>query len=140
MDIKYGGLRKQNLAHFRSTFKLSWAKRYLQSNSKWTIFPDEMDLRDAFKYGPVYLDRTRETTDNPFWLNVIYSMYQLQTALQAEKLSSHLHYGIAKFLKCQLTDSGMMRIYWWWQIFSTVCITFYPSWQSMSFITSKSIS
>ena len=39
-----------------------------------------MDLGDAFKYGPDYLTRTRETTNNQFWLNVVDRMYLLQTS------------------------------------------------------------
>ena len=39
-----------------------------------------MDLGDAFKYGPDYLTRTRETTNNQCWLNVVDRMYLLQTS------------------------------------------------------------
>ena len=60
--------------------KLSWLKRYLLSNGKWTIFPNDMDLLECFKYGPDYLNRTVDTTSNPFWLDVIDSLHMLQTS------------------------------------------------------------
>ena len=37
-----------------------------------------MDLAEAFKYGPVYLDRIRTMTSYPFWPNVMDSMALLQ--------------------------------------------------------------
>ena len=51
-DIKYSGLKEYNFPLFISTLILSWEKRYLQSSSKGTFFPEEMDLPEAFKYGP----------------------------------------------------------------------------------------
>ena len=69
-DIKYGGLKNQNLPLFISYIKLSWAKRILKSDSKWIIFPTGMNLEKALQYGPDYLKRTKETTSNPFCLDV----------------------------------------------------------------------
>ena len=46
------------------------AKRYLQSDSKSTMFPNYMELVKAFKYGTDYLERTNETATNLFWLDV----------------------------------------------------------------------
>ena len=39
-----------------------------------------MDLSEVLKYGPDYLARTRETTSYLFLLNVIDSIYMLQTS------------------------------------------------------------
>ena len=56
-----------------------WAKRFLKSESKWTIFPRDMELEKAFSFGPDYLERTEETSLNPFWLVVISSLQTLQS-------------------------------------------------------------
>ena len=49
------------------TLKIIWAKRYFKSSSKWTMFPNDEDFADVFKYGPDFLERTNETTINPLW-------------------------------------------------------------------------
>ena len=51
-EIKYGSLKTLNLPS-----KMSWAKRFLKSNSKWTIFPKDMELEKAFDYGLDYLEK-----------------------------------------------------------------------------------
>ena len=39
-----------------------------------------MDFSDIFKYGPDYLERTKETTCNPFWLGVVNGVQLLQNS------------------------------------------------------------
>ena len=76
-EIYYGGLKLQNIAIFDQTLKLSWLRRYLQSSSKWTLFPKSFKLDEAFLYGPDYLDRIIEMTSNKFWKDVIRSLQML---------------------------------------------------------------
>ena len=73
-EIYYGGLKLQNITIFDQTLKLSWLRRYLQSSSKWTLFPNSFELDEAFLYGPDYLDRIIEMTSNKFWIDVIRSL------------------------------------------------------------------
>ena len=76
-EIYYGGLKLQNISIFDQTLKLSWLRRYLQSSSKWTLFPNSFELDEAFLYGPDYLDRIIEMTSNKFWIDVIRSLQML---------------------------------------------------------------
>ena len=39
-----------------------------------------MEFTDTFKYDPAYLERTRETTTNPFWLDVMNGLQMLQSS------------------------------------------------------------
>ena len=70
-EIQHGGLKLHNLQLFEKSLKLSWLKRYLCSNSKWTKFPNDFDLWEVFLYGPDILEKLKETTSNKFWLDVI---------------------------------------------------------------------
>ena len=76
-EINHGGLKLHNISLFDQTLKLSWLRRYLSSRGKWTIIPFNIELSDAFKYGPIYLDRIIETTSNKFWVDVIKSTQML---------------------------------------------------------------
>ena len=49
-------------------------KRYLGSNSKWTVFPNDFELWEVFTYGPDIFDKLKETTSNKFWLDVMESL------------------------------------------------------------------
>ena len=74
-EFYHGGLRLSNISLFDKALKLSWLKRYLRSSGKWTVFPNDFELWDVFKYGPDYLVRILELTSNavlskePIWLN-----------------------------------------------------------------------
>ena len=59
---------------------MSWAKRYLNSISKWTNFPEYMDFYNVFKYSPEYIERTRETTTDCVGLDVMNSLQLLQSS------------------------------------------------------------
>ena len=76
-EIHHGGLKLHNISLFDQTLKLSWLRRYLSSRGKWTIIPFNIELSDAFKYGPIYLERIIETTSNKFWVDVIKSTQML---------------------------------------------------------------
>ena len=76
-EIHHGGLKLHNISLFDQTLKLSWLRRYLSSNGKWTVIPSYFELSDAFKFGPLYLDRIIETTSNKFWIDVIKSTQML---------------------------------------------------------------
>ena len=76
-EIHHGGLKLHNISLFDQTLKLSWLRRYLSSNGKWTVIPSHFELSDAFKFGPLYLDRIIETTSNKFWIDVIKSTQML---------------------------------------------------------------
>ena len=76
-EIHHGGLILHNISLFDQTLKLSWLRRYLSSNGKWTIIPSNIELNDAFKYGPIYLERIIITTSNTFWVDVIKSTQML---------------------------------------------------------------
>ena len=73
-EIQYGGLKLHNLQQFEKSLKLSWLKRYICSNSKWTKFPNDFDLWEVFIYGPDILEKIKEMTSNKFWLDVIGSL------------------------------------------------------------------
>ena len=66
-----GGLRLHNLEEFDLALKLGWAKRFLKSESKWTIFPAFWDLYDILKFGPDKMDRIRDIIYNPFWSDFV---------------------------------------------------------------------
>ena len=61
-EFSYGGLKLHNISLFDKTLKLGWIKRFLQSNSKWTIIPLEFDLEKCLTFGPDYLERIVELT------------------------------------------------------------------------------
>ena len=73
-EIQHGGLKLHNLQLFEKSLKLSWLKRYICSNSKWTTFPNDFDLWEVFIYGPDILEKIKEMTSNKFWLDVIGSL------------------------------------------------------------------
>ena len=49
-EIKDGGMKLHNLSIFDAALKLGWLKRFLKSNSKWTIFPKDFELGGVFFY------------------------------------------------------------------------------------------
>ena len=69
-EIHHGGLKLHNLSLFDRALKISWLKRCIKSNSKWTIFPKNFELWDVFTYGADYLVNIIETTSNKFWQDV----------------------------------------------------------------------
>ena len=73
-ETKDGGLKLHNIKLFDTALKLGWLKRFIRSNSKWTVFPKYFELEGVFIYGPDYIERIEAMTDNPFWLNVIDSL------------------------------------------------------------------
>ena len=73
-ETKDGGLKLHNIKLFDTALKLGWLKRFIRSNSKWTVFPKDFELEGVFIYGPDYIERIEAMTDNPFWLNVIDSL------------------------------------------------------------------
>ena len=40
-EIYQGGLKLHNISLFDKTLKLSWLRRFLTSNSKWTVIPQD---------------------------------------------------------------------------------------------------
>ena len=70
-----GGLTLHNIFLFDKTLKLSSLRRYIKSSGKWTVITNDFELFDIFKFGPDYLDRIIELTSNPFWKDVIKSLY-----------------------------------------------------------------
>ena len=58
---------------YDNSLKLGWLKRYLRSNSKWTIFPKDFEIDGVFIYSPDYIDRLDAMISNPFWLDVLKS-------------------------------------------------------------------
>ena len=66
-----------NIVVFDRTLKLSWLRRYLRSNGKWTVVANDFDLTDMFVLGSDYLERTIEATDNRFWKDAIKSTSHL---------------------------------------------------------------
>ena len=70
-EIKNGGLKLHNIQKFDSSLKLGWLKRFLKSNSKWTIFPKEFELEGVFCYGPDYIERIEGLNSNAFWQDVL---------------------------------------------------------------------
>ena len=78
-----------------------------------------MDLSEVLLYGPDYLARTRETTSNLFLLNVIDSIYMLQTSDFCKDIDVILTTLIWYSNTIQLhlnTKNGMIKPSWWWQI------------------------
>ena len=73
-EICFGGLKLHNISLFDKTLKLGWIKRFLQSNSKWTIIPLEFDLEKCLIFGVDYVERVMELTSNKFWLDVLDSL------------------------------------------------------------------
>ena len=59
---------------FDSSLKIGWLKRYLRSNSKWCVIPDDFERYNVFKYGLDFLERIQEMTVNPFWKDVLNSL------------------------------------------------------------------
>ena len=53
--IHHGGLKLHNLPLFDKALELSWLKRYIKSNSKWTVFPNNFELWDVFTYVSEFL-------------------------------------------------------------------------------------
>ena len=43
-DTKFGGMKLHNLELFDSSIKIGWLKRYIRSNSKWCVIPDDFEL------------------------------------------------------------------------------------------------
>ena len=78
-DTKFCGMKLHNLELFDSSLKIGWLKRYIRSNSKWCVIPDDFELYNVFKYGPDFLERILEMTSNPFWIDVLKSLKILGT-------------------------------------------------------------
>ena len=76
-EIKDGGLKLHNIAIFDTALKLSWLKRFLKSNSKWTVFPREFELEGVFLYGVDYIERIEAMNTNQFWQDVLSSIKTL---------------------------------------------------------------
>ena len=76
-DTKFGGMKLHNLELFDSSLKIGWLKRYVRSNSKWCVVPDDFELYNVFKYGLDFIERIHEMTSNPFWKDVLNS-FQIQ--------------------------------------------------------------
>ena len=73
-EIKNGGLKLHNISRFDSALKLGWLKRFLRSNSKWTIFPKEFELEGVFCYGSDFIERIEGLNTNAFWQDVLSSL------------------------------------------------------------------
>ena len=76
-NIIDGGIRLHNLKIFDAALKLGWLKRYITTNSKWSVIPYYFDFDGLFKYGVDYIGRLLKITFNPFWLNVSHSLKML---------------------------------------------------------------
>ena len=59
--------------------KIGWLKRYITTNSKWTITPYILEFDGLFKFGKDYIERLLEMTFNPFWHDVLKSLKSLWT-------------------------------------------------------------
>ena len=78
-DTKFGGMKLHNLELFDFSLKIGWLKRYIRSNSKWCVIPDDFELYNVFEYGLDFLERILEITSNPFWKDVLKSLKILGT-------------------------------------------------------------
>ena len=73
-DTQFGGMKLNNLELFDSSLKVGWLKRYLRSDAKWCVIPDDFELFNVFKYGMDFLERIQEMTENSFWKDVLNSL------------------------------------------------------------------
>ena len=78
-NIVEGGLKLHNLKKFDAALKIGWLKRYINTNSKWTITPKVNEFDGLFMFGMDYIERLLEMTFNPFWLDVLKSLKILWT-------------------------------------------------------------
>ena len=46
--------------------ELGWLKRYLRTEAKWKIFPQEIEFDGIFKFGVDNISRIYDITFNPF--------------------------------------------------------------------------
>ena len=85
-EVKDGGLKLHNLSVFDTALKLGWLKRFLKSNSKWTVFPKEFELEGVFHYGVDFIERIEAMNTNPFWQDVLTALKALwKTSIIFEK-------------------------------------------------------
>ena len=73
-DTQFGRMKLHNLELFDAALKVGWLKRYVRSNAKWCVIPDEFELFNLFKYGIDFLERIQEMTENSFWKDVLNSL------------------------------------------------------------------
>ena len=71
--IENGGLGMIDIRLFEKSLKLTWIRRFLNSNPKWkqmitTVYPK---LTCIWKYGNNYSAMLSTTITNPFWCNVL---------------------------------------------------------------------
>ena len=71
--LEYGGLGMIDLRLFEKSLKLTWIRRFLNSNSKWkliisTIYPK---LDYFWKYGNNFSKTLSKTMTNYFWSNIL---------------------------------------------------------------------
>ena len=110
-------MKLHNLEPFVSSLKIGWLKRYIRSNSKWCVIPDDFELYNVFKYGLDFLERILEMTSNPFWKDVLKSLKILRTkedfVFSENILLTPLWYNpqLRLQLKKRWLDSGIQTIY-----------------------------
>ena len=110
-------MKLHNLELFDSSLKIGWLKRYIRSNSKWCVIPDDFELYNVFKYGLDFLERILEMTSNPFWKDVLKSLKILRTkedfVFSENILLTPLWYNpqLRLQIKKRWLDSGIQTIY-----------------------------
>ena len=126
-EIKDGGMKLHNLSVFDAALKLGWLKRFLKSNSKWTIFPKDFELEGVFYYGADFIERIEAMTTNPFWIDVLTALNSLwKNSIIFEKhviRETPLWFNPI-FRLYSWEGNGKTVVFWWYQILLTI-------WQSL---------
>lgn len=83
-DYKYGGLKMIDLKCFINSLKVTWLRRLINSNNKFSNFIDITCpfISHIFKFGSDYIRSKLRQDINPFWKDVLYSYYSLSINLK----------------------------------------------------------
>ena len=80
LDFEYGGCRMTNLEIFIKSLKLTWLRRMLISESKWTrlfTITTGCNVTHMCQFGSDYITRKMKVTSNPIWKETLSYIFEL---------------------------------------------------------------
>ena len=102
-NLKNGGLQMIKTEEFIKSLKISWLRRVLNKNQKWST-QSGIEFKKAFLFGDLAAKHIAQETENPFWKNTLEAWSNFMSKKSIKTIDEIFHSPI--WLNSKMEDKG----------------------------------
>ena len=89
-NLKNGGLQMVKTEEFIKSLKISWLRRVVNKNQKWSTFSG-IDFKQIFLFGDLVTKHIAQEIENPFWKNTLEAWSNLMSKKSIKTIDEIFH-------------------------------------------------